>query len=174
MLSNMKRSYEEIEAENIALKAENTALKKEICELKTVIEHLVKRIDDLESQLKKNSKNSSKPPSSDQKPNLPIAPKKKRNPFHRGASRQLLPQSMVTSSTDKRIDTCPRCRSTMSPTGKVVKWQQIELPEIKALVHQWNLHTCQCPNCHLVATPELEENETYALGPRLEALVVFA
>lgn len=164
MLSSMKRTYEEIEAENIALK-------KEVCELKTVIEQLVKRIDDLESQLKKNSKNSSKPPSSDQKPNIPAAPKNGKRPFHRGASRQLLPESMVTSSTDKRIDTCPRCRSMMNPTGKIIKWQQVELPEIKALVHQWNLHTCQCPNCHLIATPELEESEKYVLGPRLEALV---
>lgn len=104
MLLSMERTFKEIEAENIALKAENTALKKEICELKTVIEQLVKRIDDLESQLKKNSKNSSKPPSSDQKPNISTAPKNGKRPFHRGASRQLLPQFMVTSSTDKRID----------------------------------------------------------------------
>jgi hypothetical protein len=41
----------------------------------------------------------------------------------------------------------------------------------KPLVHQWNLHVCQCPKCHLVTTPELENGEKYLLGPRFEALV---
>jgi hypothetical protein len=59
----------------------------------------------------------------------------------------------------------------MTPTGEIVKWQQVELPEIKPAVHQWNLHVCQCPKCHLIATPDLKSEEQYLLGPRFEALV---
>lgn len=160
----MKPTYEELEAEN-------KVLRNEIRELKAVIGQMVTRIADLESQLKKNSKNSSKPPSSDQKSNLPPIQKKESRPFHPGASRQLLPESMVTSRTKRQIEICPRCRSQMVATGEVVKWQQLELPEIKPLVHQWELHVCHCARCHLTVTPQLETGEEYLLGPRLEALV---
>lgn len=153
----MKPTYEELE--------------KKVADLEAVVKQLLERIADLESKLNKNSKNSSKSPSSDQKSNLPQIKRKETRPFHPGASRQLLPESMVTSYTERRVETCPRCRSVMFCTGEVTKWQQIELPEIKPLVHQWNLHVCQCPNCQLVATPELESGEEYLLGPRFEALV---
>lgn len=160
----MEPTYEE-------LKAENTALKIEVSELKALVKQLLERIADLESQLNKNSKNSSKSPSSDQKSNLPPKKRKETRPFHPGASRQLLPESMVTSHTDRRVDACPRCCSAMLSTGEIIKWQQIELPEIKPLVHQWNLHVCQCPNCRLIAKPGLEAGEEYVLGPKFEALM---
>lgn len=153
----MKPTYEELE--------------KKVLDLEALVKQLLERIADLESQLKKNSKNSSKAPSSDQKSNLPKTLRKESRPFHPGASRQLVPESMVTSQTERRIDACPRCRSPMSPTGEVIKWQQIELPEIKPLVHQWNLHVCKCPRCHLIAKPELETGEEYLLGPKFEALI---
>jgi transposase len=160
----MKPTYEELEADVVELRAfvkkllkENAVLKKEVAALKF--------------QLNQNSKNSSKPPSSDQKSNLPRVKKTEARPFHPGASRQLLPESMVTSRTERRMDTCPRCRSVMHATGEIIKWQQIELPEIRPLVHQWDLHICQCPKCQLVVTPKLEIGERYLLGPRLEAVV---
>ena len=152
----MKPTYEELEA---TIEKQNK-----------IIEVLTSKIADLESQLRKNSKNSSKPPSSDQKSNSPQSQKQDSRSFHPGASRQLLPESVVTSQEDRVMNSCPRCRSSMIATGEVVKWQQVELPEIKPLVHQWNLHVCQCPNCHLVATPELQSTERYLMGPRLEAL----
>lgn len=160
----MKPTYEE-------LQAENTALKQRVSQLEATIEKLLARIAELESQIKKNSKNSSKPPSSDQKASSPPKKRKETRPFHPGASRQMVPEHLVTFQTNRQIETCPRCRSVMTPTGEVVKWQQIELPEIKPLVHQWNLHVCQCPRCHLVAKPGLDGEEQYLLGPKLEALV---
>ncbi len=160
----MKPSYEQLEAEN-------AALKKEVAELKALVAQLLSRIADLESQLKQNSKNSSKPPSSDQKPNTPRGQKKERRSFHPGVSRELLPESEVTSRTEKRIDTCPKCHLAMKATGKVVKWQQVELPMIKPLVHQWELHESCCVHCKDVIMPGLDKEETYLLGPRLEGFV---
>lgn len=167
----MEPTYEELKAEYAELKAEYAELKAENAELKALVKQLLERIADLESRFNKNSKNSSKSPSSDQKSNLPRIPRKETRPFHPGASRQLLPESMITSQTERRIDTCPRCRSEMFLTGEIIKWQQIELPKIKPLVHQWNLHVCQCVKCQLIATPELQIGEEYLLGPKLEALV---
>lgn len=153
----MKPSYAELES-LLAL-----ALKQ--------IQILQEKVADLEAKLGKNSRNSSKPSSSDQKPNQIPKPKAEKRPFHSGASRQLLPESMVTSREERRIDSCPRCRSGMVPTGEVIKWQQVELPDIKPLVHQWELHVCRCPKCELVATPELQPSEQLLLAPRLEALI---
>lgn len=153
----MKPTYEQLEAK---------------CEqLEALVKQLLERIAILEGKLNKNSKNTSKPPSSDQKTNQPAAPKKETRPFHPGALRELLPESMVTSRTKRQIDVCPRCRSQMAATGDIVKWQQLEFPEIKPLVHQWDLHVCKCPKCHLVVTPQLEDEEQYLLGPRFEALI---
>lgn len=153
----MKPTYEELLEENARLRA--------------LVQELMDRVAHLESQLQQNSKNSSKPPSSDRKSNL--TPKKKRGgrPFHPGASRQLLPETAVTSREIRTIEYCPRCHSRMVPTGDVYKWQQIELPEIKPLVHQIELHSCQCSKCHFIDRPELKEYEQLLLGPRLEALV---
>jgi len=156
------------------LKEENAALRKENAELRALIQQLLERIAVLEAKLDQNSKNSSKPPSSDQKSNLPKIKRREIRPFHPGAKRQLLPESMVTSRTERHIDTCPRCRSMMESTGEIKKWQQVEFPEVKPNVHQWDLHICRCPNCALVAVPDLEEHEKFVLGPRAEALVNLA
>jgi len=153
----MKPTYEELLEENAKLRA--------------LVEQLMKRVADLEAQLKKNSKNSSKPPSSDQKPSLPPKNSKERRPYHPGASRQLLPESAVTSRDVRMVEECPNCRCPMIPTGEVYKWQQVELPEIKPLVHQIELHSCRCPKCNALDRSELEEHEKFLLGPRFESFI---
>ena len=160
----MKPTYEELETRV----AEQD---KQLAEQAKLIKQLLKRIANLEDQLNKNSKNSSKPPSSDQKPSRPSNKKKDKRPYHPGASRQLLPESALTSRDTRKVEQCSRCGSSMNLTGRVLSWQQIELPEIKPLVHQIDLHTCKCPNCELEETPHLEEKEQFLMGPRLEAFV---
>lgn len=160
----MQPSYEQLYTENIELKATVNRLEKVIIALEA-------RITQLESQLNQNSKNSSNPPSSDKKPNIPSIPRKEQRPFHPGVSRQLLPESSITSRETRCIETCPRCHSIMHLTDKVFSWQQIELPQIKPLVHQIDLVTCKCPRCQLEARPELRESEQFLLGPRLEGFI---
>ena len=162
--ATMKPSYDEL------LEKYNELLEENV-KLRALVRELMGRIAHLESQLKQNSKNSSKPPSSDQKPNLTPKQNRKDRSYHSGASRQLLPESAVTSREVRTIENCPHCHSQMVSTGEVYKWQQIELPEIKPLVHQIELHTCRCPNCNFVAQPELQDHEQFLLGPRLESLV---
>jgi hypothetical protein len=153
----MKPTYDELLEENIQLRA--------------LVRELMDRVASLESQLKLNSKNSSKPPSSDQKSNLLPKRKSAGRSYHPGASRQLLPESAVTSREIRSVEQCPRCQAQMAPTGEVYKWQQVELPEIKPLVHQIELHSCKCSKCHLIERPELKAHETLLLGPRFEAFV---
>lgn len=96
ILFGIEQTYQELKVEN--------------AELKALVKQLLERIANLESKLNNNSKNSSKAPSSDQKSNLPRIPRKETRPFHPGATR---PESMVTSHMQRRVDTCPRCRSAM-------------------------------------------------------------
>ena len=160
----MNPTYEELQAENRILKVE-------VAKLIAANKLLQKRIANLEARLNQNSKNSSKPPSSDQKPNIPPKQKKEQRPYHPGASRQLLPEDAVTSRDIRIIKNCPHCGSPMKSTGEVLKWQQIELPNIKPLVHQIELHTCQCSHCHFKSRPDLLEHEKFLLGARMEAFV---
>lgn len=153
----MKPTYEELE--------------KKIEEQDKLIKELRELVSNLQDQIGKNSKNSSKPPSSDQKPNLSSDQKKNQPSYHPGASRQLLPESAVTSRDIRKVEKCSQCGSSMIPTGAVSCWQQVELPEIKPLVNQIELHTCRCSHCQLEQTPLLEEDEKLLMGPRLEAFV---
>lgn len=153
----MKPSYEELEAR--------------VAEQDKLIKELLERIAHLEDQINKNSKNSSKPPSSDQKPNHQSEKKRNKSSFHSGAFRQLLPANLVTSREVRKVEHCSNCGSQMNPTGAVRSWQQVDLPEIKPLVHQIDLQTCKCPNCHREETPQLKSGEDYLMGPRLEAFV---
>ena len=170
----MKKSYDELLKENAQLRAENAILREQVGNLVLANQKLQERIEKLEALLNQNSKNSSKPPSSDQKPNLPPSNSgsgPKRGPYHAGVSRVLLPEDSVTSREVRFTDVCPRCRSHMERMGEIHKWQQIELPEIKPLVHQIELHTCVCPRRRLIDRPELSQHEQMLLGPQLEALV---
>jgi uncharacterized small protein (DUF1192 family) len=174
----MQPSYEQLFKENAELRAENAQLRAENVQLKALVNRLEKvitkleaRIAQLEAQLNQNSKNSSKPPSTDQKANRSTTPKAGNRPYHPGASRQLLPASAVTSHEVRSVKACPHCHSAMHATDKVFSWQQIELPEIKPLVHQIDLVTSRCPCCHLETRPELKENEQFLLGPRLEGFI---
>nr|WP_166157949.1 DUF6444 domain-containing protein [Neochlamydia sp. AcF84]NGY95836.1 hypothetical protein [Neochlamydia sp. AcF84] len=76
-----------------------------------VITKLEARIAQLEEQLNKNSKNSSQPPSTDQKASRSSLPKAENRPYHPGASRKLLPASAVTSQEVRSVKVCPLCHA---------------------------------------------------------------
>lgn len=69
--------------------------KNEVAKLVTLTTQLSARVADLVSPLHQNSKNSSKPPSSDQKPHRVSTQGKKKRQFRPGASRQLLSKEEV-------------------------------------------------------------------------------
>ena len=167
----MKATYEELELIISQQRNQLSQLNKQIEQQDKLIKQLLSRISDLENRINKNSKNSSKPPSSDQKPSHKVKKKKENRPYHKGASRKLLPESAVTSRDVRKVERCPKCNAEMQSTGEVQSWQQVELPKIVPLVHQIDLHACQCPNCHKIETPQLKEEEKFLMGPRLEGFI---
>ena len=144
-----------------------------ILEQQKAIQELKTKVAQFELKFNQNSRNSSNPPSKDRKGNTPARKPsgKKKRPHHKGAGRKPLSEDMVTSRETRVIDKCPRCRSEMQTTGDSTKWQQVDLPPIKPLVHEIELKTCKCSKCGLVQTPKLEEHEKPLMKANLEGFV---
>lgn len=139
-------------------------------------QHLLKlaldRIAELEERLNKNSKNSSKSPSSDRKPNKDDQ-KDKDKKSRNGINRTPIPPEQIDLFVDCTLISCPDCGSSqLSKDAQSECLQQVELPEAKATVTQFNRfrYTCTCcGNCSTANLPSGIPNS--AFGVRLMALI---
>lgn len=176
----MKKTYEQLEAENKKLEAENKQLKEEHKKYQDLltaalqkIKQLEEKIKQLEEKINTNSKNSSKAPSTDQKANTEEKSPKKR-PKRTGKSRELYPADRVDHHVECTRSSCPHCESNHLKTqqDKCIKWQQVELPEVKAIVTQYNCHKYECQDCGKKSSGQLPTGVPFsAFGPKLMALV---
>jgi len=151
-------------------------------ELRGLIEGQQKRILDLETRLKKTSRNSSRPPSSDP-PGSPSSPKRKGSgkkrggqPGHEGHHRPLLAESDVTCVLPRFPSSCGRCGESLPPSadGKPVRRQVWELPTLRPHVTEYQFHGVVCPCCGertvAVAGPDVPDGD---FGPRAEATIAY-
>lgn len=154
----MKPTYEELEQRLI--KTENL--------LKLALE----RIADLEERLNKNSKNSSKPSSTDRKANTDQTARKPRMP-RKGINRKPIPPERVDQFVTCDLDHCPDCGSgDLIDGGTLETLQQVELPEVKAHVTEFSLKKYTCSCCGHSSTANLPKGiPNSVFGPRLMALV---
>jgi transposase len=141
--------------------------------LEELLKKALEKIAKLEEQLGCNSKNSSKPPSTDQKSNTLDKQKHPRS-SRAGVARVLYPPERI----DKRIEcwgeNCPHCSS------QYIQWngespallQQAELPEVKAVITQYELQKYTCLSCHKHSIAPLPNGvPNSAFGPRLMGLL---
>ena len=126
----MKLTYEELET-----KLEVTEAK--LAETLNLLKIALERISVLEERLNKNSKNSSKPPSTDRKRNSfndDKGPKKPRP----GTHRELLSSDQIDHFHTCTLDSCPCCGSNqIVDQEQPLILQQVELPEVKAVTTQF-------------------------------------
>jgi len=145
------------------------------------IQQLEARVEKLERELKKNSRNSSRPPSSD----APSKPRRSKDPTGRGAGAQegheghgrpLLPAWAV----DEVIEHWPeRCSCGHAFTedervalGEPARHQVEELPPITVRVIEHRCGRLRCPGCGRRTAAELPpEFSQSSFGPRLQAAV---
>jgi transposase len=146
------------------------------------IQQLTVRVDRLERELRKNSRNSSQPPSLDRpksppKPRGPSGRKQGAQPGHEGHGRELLP----TWAADQVVVHWPvwcGCGHEFSecervPVGDPVRHQIEELPEIATIVIEHQCPRVRCPDCGAKPRATLAaEVAGSAFGPRLQAAVV--
>ena len=165
-------------------------LEKKLAERDEEIREKEERIADLEHQLagrKKDSTNSSKPPSSDGpgagKRTHPQRPKSKRKPGgqpgHLGQCRSLVPVEQVKRVIPMVPDSCKGCHRRFTEKekrsaqeNKVHRHQVTEMPEIEPEIteYQFGLITCGCGESNRVPIPpEIRSGS----GPRLVALVSY-
>ena len=146
---------------------------------------LIERIATLEAELakaKKNSSNSSKPPSSDMvKPPRPPAQdgkKRKRGaqPGHQQYVRPIFPPEAVNHFESYTLDCCPDCGGSLRLAKRPPDvLQQIEINETLTIVTEHQGLAYWCPHCQKFHYAPLPEAVVKAglFGPRLTALVAF-
>lgn len=149
------------EGQLAVLRAENEALRAEL------------------AHVQKNSRNSSKPPSTEHphaKP-PPAKPPSQRprggQPGHEKHERALIPAEECSAICDHRPKKCRGCGGRLSGTDPVPLRHQVwELPEIKLLVTEHRRHRLTCSCCGTVTCGELPAGLGLGqAGPRLVAFV---
>ena len=125
------------------------------------IEELEQRVHDLERQLGQNSRNSSKPPSSDgfRKPtNSRQSGGKKGAPKgHEGHTLRMseTPDEIIVH----KLNTCPHCATSLEAVevSGYVKRQVVDMPPPSIVVSEYRAEEKLCPCCHTVQRASFPE-----------------
>ena len=150
--------------------------------LQAQVSQLQARLADLERQLaaaRKNSGNSSKPPSSDvvsPRRTVPLGQKRRRGgqPGHARHERPPFPPEEIDCCCEYRYDACPCCGGQLQDLpGAEQTLQQVELVERPFRVAEHRRIGQWCPACRKFQQAPLPEELARAglVGPRLTALV---
>lgn len=167
----MKPTYEQLETELAETKAELAETKKRLDETTELLKLALEKIAELEEKLNLNSKNSSKPPSTDRKGNTPPKDPKSRKP-REGVARAVYPPERVDNTIECTRENCPHCGSgSIEIAGTPEALQQAELPEIRAIVTEYLLHKYSCEDCGRKSAADLPAGvPDSAFGPQLMGL----
>lgn len=163
----MKPTYEELEAK---LRDTEARLQRMEALLKAALE----KIEQLEARINRNSSNSSKPPSTDQKANTADKEKNPRRASRAGKARPSFPPDKIDKQVQCTQENCPYCGSSQihlnGQPSEVL--QQAELPEIKASITEYLLQKYGCNECGKNSTASLPLwIPDSAFGPKLMGLL---
>jgi transposase len=157
----------------------------EIAALKQQLAAVEARLRDLEDRLGQNSSNSSLPPSADP----PQAPKPVRKqptgrpsgaqPGHPPHLRCRLPADRLGHTVRFLPSHCRRCQAPLpvdpGPQDPPPSWHQVaELPELQAVVTEYQGHARTCPCCGTLTHAAIPADiRTHSIGPRLAATLTY-
>jgi transposase len=174
LLCELSAGLDRLRADFAALKAENDALR-------TECQALREEVRQLKEQLAKNSRNSSKPPSSDgyAKP----APKSLRKPSGRPSGGQEGHPGHTLGMVDQpdhvvphRVVSCEKCGCRLDdcPPDRIEKRQVFDLPEprLEVTEHQAEIKTCTCGHVNRAAFPETAKAPVQ-YGPRVKSTALY-
>lgn len=166
-----------LEEENEQLKAENAALKRQLAQV-------LERVAQLEAQLALNSRNSSKPPSSDafvrspKKRSLRKASGKKPGAQSGHEGHNLSWNDTPDQIVDHLPHWCCECHNELGEVA-VIGWQNhqvLDLPtQLKLTTTQHRAGLKRCPRCLKLNQASFPKEATYYVqyGPQLRALAVY-
>jgi transposase len=144
--------------------------------LQAELTDLRQQVADLNARLGQNSQNSSRPPSSDA-PNVKRPPPREPSGRRRGAQpghashhRSLLPPDQ---EVPRKPTACRRCGEILIGSDpQPLLHQVLELPPIKPLVTEYQLHRLVCPRCGTSTCGTLPDGvPTGQQGPRLQGVL---
>ena len=143
-----------VQAVVIALWQENQVLKRQVGVLQKQVENLQVEVTKLREQVNKNSKNSSKPPSSDPPyqrkypKQEPSGQKKGGQKGHPGKGRKLKGPEQVTRIVVSKPVVCEGCGALLLGEDPHPRRHQVtELPKVEPIVIEYQLHSLTCCAC---------------------------
>jgi transposase len=152
-------------------------LAKRIEQLEALLAAALARIAELEEQLRQNSSNSSKPPSSDmgrrKVPKAATGRKPGGQAGHVGTTRELVAPEQVDEVVDRDPETCANCGTPLEKAPRLDAdiRQIVEAPEFKAFVQEFRLWKKRCPKCGGFTRGKMPPGSPKgAFGPRIQAM----
>jgi len=172
------------EEELQALREENRTLKALVAELLPLKEQLAQanaRIKELEDRLAKDSRTSSKPPSSDGLARLPRSSRRPSGKLPGGqaghAGHTLLMVEQPDEVVHHRPKICSQCGEDLSRVPGIVaeRRQVLDLPDMRLLAHEHQIEAICCPTCHTISRGSFPASVTAPVhyGPNMQALAVY-
>jgi transposase len=172
------------EEELQALREENRTLKALVAELLPLKEQLAQataRIKELEERLAKDSRTSSKPPSSDGLARLPRSARRSSGKRPGGQTGHPGHTLKMVEQPDEvvrhRPKVCSQCSADLSAVSGMVteRRQVLDVPEIHLLAHEHQIEAICCPTCHSTSLGSFPAsvNAPVQYGPNLQALAVY-
>lgn len=151
-----------------------------VLSLQTRVQTMETELAALRERVNKNSRNSSRPPSSDgpagsAKTGQQTPSKRKRGgqKGHPGTTRKLVPIEAVKESFDLVPDICACCGLELTGIDpEPYRHQVTEIPPVVAQVNEYRLHTLTCQQCGVETRAELPAGVPQGgFGPRMQAMV---
>jgi len=191
-LERLLRENQELQRKVADAERRTAEKDQQIADQQKQIEDQSKKIADLERQLagrKKDSTNSSKPPSSDgpaaARREKPARCRGRRKPGgqkgHPGRHRKLVPLERVDQIVPVLPSDCRHCGQSLpqqiepvSTVGDVHRYQVSELPPLRAQIIEYQCHKVACPHCGQATRAQLPaEVQSSLFGPRLAGLIAY-
>ena len=163
----------------IALWHENQALKQQIAALQEQVAMLQAEVERLREQVNKNSRNSSKPPSSDLRQGRKYAKREKSGrqrggqQGHAGKGRRLKPPEQLNRVVVSKPTSCRQCGTLLLGEDPSPRRHQVsELPRVEPEITEYQQHTLTCLACGAQTSGEwLAETPAGSFGPRTQAMI---
>jgi transposase len=155
------------------------ALEVRVTALETAVQQLETTVQDLKERVQQDSRTSSRPPSSDppqartQRPRHDPSGRRPGGQLgHEGHTRALLPVEEVASIVPVKPGQCRRCQHPLQGEDPQPQRHQVaEIPPVKPVVTEYQLHRLHCPVCGASTRAELPAGVPMGgFGPRVQAI----